>query len=99
MITAAVALCGVAIQYVKSDSDYKLSEIKRQQSELKTAEAENLRQHLLNQVKQTENDLSQLQVQRDKASNELGSLMKNLKELHDKLSPATQSTAIQEASQ
>jgi DNA repair exonuclease SbcCD ATPase subunit len=99
IITAIVALVGVAIQYVKSDNAFTLSEIKRQQSELKTSETENLRQQLLSQVTQTKNDLSQLQTERDKVSNELNSLLKNAKELQDKANSAAEMAGIREAAQ
>ena len=52
ILTVILALFGVTIQYFKSDRDYQLAEIKRQQTELETKRIEADKKNLLENISQ-----------------------------------------------
>jgi DNA repair exonuclease SbcCD ATPase subunit len=84
ILTVILALFGVTIQYFKSDRDYELAEIKRQQTELETKHIEADKKNLLENISQAKDSLAQLQAQREQVSSTFRGLQAKAKELESK---------------
>jgi hypothetical protein len=74
IMTALVAVLGIGIQYAKSDREYKLAEIQRQQAVL-------ARQQVLEEIDQANKVLANLQAQQAQVSQRLNRLQANAKQL------------------
>lgn len=84
ILTVILALFGVTIQYFKSDRDYQLAEIKRQQTELETKRIEADKKNLLENISQAKDSLAQLQAQREQMAGTLRGLQDKAKDLESK---------------
>ena len=84
ILTVILVLFGVTIQYFKSDRDYELAEIKRQQTELQTQRIEADKKNLLENISQAKDSLAQLQAQREQVAGTLRVLQSKAKELESK---------------
>ena len=54
ILTVILGLFGVGLQYAKSDRDYQLAEIKRQQAALETDQTEKAKQKILEEITQAQ---------------------------------------------
>lgn len=83
ILTVILASFGVTIQYYKSDREYQLAEIKRQQTVLEVKQIESDKQQLLASISETKNSLSQLLSQREEVANKFDLLKNQLNDLEN----------------
>jgi hypothetical protein len=99
IMTVILGLFGVGLQYVKSDREYQLADIKRQQATLETEQTKAARQQVLEEITQAKNTLSQLQSQREQASQNLDALQAQVNQLVEKTSKLASAGEIKQVAQ
>jgi chromosome segregation ATPase len=84
LMTVILGVFGVGIQYFKSDREYQLAEIKRQQAALETEKTSAIRQQALEEITQAKNTLDKLQSEREAVSQNLNGLQAKVTQLEEK---------------
>lgn len=102
ILTTILAIGGIGFQAIRSDYEYRSSQIKLEQAKLEMEKVGDKSERLNNEVTRTEMLLKQLNEQREKAQSELASLetqANKLKELTAQLPVNAQTTELKEAAQ
>lgn len=99
ILTTVIALGGIGFQAIKSDYEYRSSQIKLEQAKLDIEKAADKNERLNNEVARAEMLLSQVNEQREKAQSELVSIetqANKLKELAAQLPANAQTNEIKD---